>query len=241
MRDTLDMTTLIFAALAIFVLWKLWSVLGARTGNEKPPFNPFAKLGGKPGAVEGPPNVGSNVVQLPGAVAPANRVQNDNGGDRWKGFAEPGSKIWAGLDDIAQADTKFVVSPFLEGAKKAYEMIVLAFAAGDRKTLKNLLSNDVYDSFALAISAREERGEKVETTFVSLEKALIDEAQYKIPLAQMTIRFFAKLISVTRASDGSIVDGSADKIVDMVDVWTFSRDVSASDPNWKLIATETGH
>ncbi|MFM9974972.1 MAG: Tim44/TimA family putative adaptor protein [Beijerinckiaceae bacterium] len=237
MRDNFDATTIIFAAMAVFVLWKLWSVLGARTGNERPPYNPFAK--GEPEPEAG--GAAGNVVRLPGAAPSAAPGQNDNSADRLAGVAEPGSKVWEGLDAIAKADSSFMAASFVDGAKKAYEIIVLAFASGDRKTLKGLLAKDVFDSFSAAISTRESRNERVETTFVSLDKAVAEEAVYKAPAAQITIRFLAKLITVTRGSDGAIIDGAPDKVADMIDIWTFARDVNNRDPNWKLIATETGH
>lgn len=240
MRDPFDMTTIILAALAIFVLWKLWSVLGSRSGTEKPPSNPFAKA--VPKSDQGPdaPNAASNVIRLPGATLAAHPARNDNDEERWKGFCEPGSAVWAGLDSIAAADADFAVPLFLKGAKSAYEIIVAAFAAGDQKTLKNLLAKEVFDSFSAAIRAREQRGETVATTFVSLDKAILEHVQFKAPMAQISVRFQAKLISVTRASDGTIVDGNAESMVDMVDIWTFARDIGSRDPNWRLIATETG-
>ena len=237
MSDTFDMTTLVFAALAIFVLWKLWSVLGARTGSERPPHNPFAPP--KPKVDGENVSLASNVVRLPGTSAIP--VQNDNDIDRWKGLAEQGSAVWLGLDAIANADKSFAASAFMEGAKKAYEMIVAAFATGDRKMLQTLLSKEVFDSFSSAIADRESKGEKVETTFVSLDKTVIDEAHFKSPMAQVTVRFFSKLITVTRSREGEIIEGSSDKIVEMNDIWTFARDTASRDPNWKLIATETGH
>ncbi len=241
MRESFDVTTLVLVGLAVFVLWKLWSVLGARTGNEKPPYDPFAKSIAKQEASGDPLPLPGNVVQLPGVGEETSLNQNDNNAERWKAFAEPGSRVWMGLDEIAKADPGFVASSFLSGAKKAYELIVTAFAAGDRKGLKNLLVKDVYDSFFSALAARESRGEKVEMTFVSLDDAKIEDAQFRIPMAQISVRFLAKLISATRSKDGTIIDGSADKIVDMVDIWTFARDIGSRDPNWKLIATETGH
>lgn len=241
MRDNFDITTVIFAALAIFVLWKLWSVLGSRTGSERPPYNPFAKA--EPKVVVDTPSAASdsNVVRLPGALPATAAVGNDNDVERWKGLAEPGSSVWQGLDAIARADPSFAAVTFIAGAKKAYEMIVMAFAAGDRKTLGSLLSKEVYDSFQAAIASREANGEKVETTFVSLDKVTIEEAQLKKPMSQLTVRFLSKLINVTRNASGAIVDGNAEKIVDMIDIWTFARDTTSRDPNWKLIATETGH
>ncbi|MBV8564360.1 MAG: Tim44 domain-containing protein [Methylobacteriaceae bacterium] len=249
MRDSLDITTIIFAVLAIIVIWKLRSVLGTRTGAERPrdPFQARTKTIDGSAEKPYPKSDEGNVIRLPGAandpgppVAAAGADQAADP-DRWKGFAEPDSKVWAGLDAIRAADPGFQAQSFLAGAKAAYEMIVTAFAAGDRKALRSLLARDVFDSFAGAITEREGRGEKVETTFVSMEKATLEEAQLRASSAQISVRFLSKLITATRDKAGTIVDGSPDKVVDMVDIWTFARDVASRDPNWKLVATESGH
>jgi len=228
-RDPLDVVTTLFALLAIVLLWKVRSVLGTRTGAERPPFNPFSKA---PAAART-----DNVVALPGPGNMRRRAEADP--ERWKDIAEPRAN--EGLDAIAAADAAFSGAGFLEGAKAAYEMIVNAFAAGDRKALRDLLAKDVFDSFAGAIADRESRGEVVSSTFVSIDRAMIDEAQLKGPQAQITVRFLSKLITATRNKAGLVVEGNADKVVDMVDVWTFARETKARDPNWRLVATETGH
>ena len=115
-----------------------------------------------------------------------------------------------------------------------------AFAEGDRRSLKNLLSREVYDGFEAAIAEREQRGETTETRFVSLDQADIVSAELRGRNAQITIRFVSKLVSVTRDRNGDVVDGSPDRVTDVTDVWTFARDVSSRDPNWKLVATEAG-
>src|SRR5665213_2942076 len=140
----------------------------------------------------------------------------------------------------AGADGNFDHKHFLAGARAAYEMIVNAFAEGDRRTLKNLLSREVYDGFEAAITEREKRGETVESRFVSIDNAEITAAELRGRTAQLTVRFQSKLVSVTRDKDGNAIDGSADKVTDVTDVWTFARDLSSRDPNWKLVATEAG-
>ncbi len=120
-------------------------------------------------------------------------------------------------------------------------MIVGAFAAGDRKALKGLLSRDVYDGFEAAIRDREAKGETVENKFVSLDTADIIGAELRNNTAQVTVRFVSQLISATRDKAGNVIDGSPDKVTEVTDVWTFARDVTARDPNWKLVATEAGH
>jgi len=134
----------------------------------------------------------------------------------------------------------FDAQHFLTGARSAYEMIVNAYAEGDRRALKNLLSREVYDGFEAAMSEREKRGETVESRFVSIESAEIAAAEMRGRNAQVTVRFHSKLISATRDKNGNVIDGSAERVSDVTDVWTFARDVSARDPNWKLIATEAG-
>jgi predicted lipid-binding transport protein (Tim44 family) len=160
--------------------------------------------------------------------------------DRWKGIAEAGSRIAQGLDEIARAEPQFDGPVFIEGSKAAYEMIVTAFAQGDRKILKDLLSRDVYDGFERAIVERDKRGEKVETTFVSIDKAEITGVEVRGSSAQVMVRFLSKLITATRDASGAVVDGSPEAVVDVTDVWTFARTLGSRDPNWQLVATEAG-
>jgi predicted lipid-binding transport protein (Tim44 family) len=239
-----DIYTIIFLALAVFIFLRLRSVLGQRTGRERPPYDPFSardtvRGGPKDGVKEGGKD---NVVNLPGRSAetldkPSVPVEPS---DRWKGITEAGSSLAANLDAISTADTTFDAKHFLTGARAAYEMVVLAFAEGDRRTLKNLLSREVFEGFDAAVSERETKGEKVETRFVSIDTADILTAEQRAKSAQITVRFVSKLISATRDSAGAVIDGSPDKVTEVTDVWTFARDVSSRDPNWKLIATEAG-
>ena len=237
MQDNFDISTIIFAVLAIFVLIKLRSVLGTRTGEERPPYDPF-KRRADDGAMPGGASQG-NVIRLPGAApADANRAPATPEA-RFGKLADAGA--FAGLEAITAADSTFDAGGFQNGARSAYEMIVTAFARGDRDGLRGLLAPDVFDSFAAAISAREAQGETVETTFVSIDGATIADAHLREGTAQITVRFASKLITLTRDRAGAVIDGGADKIMDVVDVWTFARDVKAKDPNWRLVATEAAH
>ncbi len=240
MQDSFDITTLIFIVLAIFVVWRLRSVLGQKTGSEQPPLDPISRR-------DPPlrPNTASadqdNVVRLPGANGARPTIDaTATAAERWKGFAEPGTAMARALDEIARAEPSFDAASFIEGAQSAYEMIVSAFAQGDRKTLKDLLSREVYEGFERAITEREQRGEKVETTFVSVDKAEITGAEVQSKTAQLSLRFLSKLITVTRDAADHVVDGSPDTVVDVTDVWTFERVLGSRDPNWKLVATEAG-
>jgi predicted lipid-binding transport protein (Tim44 family) len=235
MTDVFDIYTIIFLALAVFIFLRLRSVLGQRTGRERPPYDPFT--------AREPVRPAENVVALPNrkpeATAQAAPASTE-AIDRWKGVAAAGSPVAAGLDAIAAAAPDFDVKHFLTGARAAYEMIVNAYAEGDRRTLKNLLSREVYDGFEAAINEREKRGDTVESRFVSIDNAEITAAEVRGRNIQATVRFQSKLVSVTRDKDGNVIDGNADKVTDVNDVWTFARDVTSRDPNWKLVATEAG-
>jgi len=233
-----DLYTIIFLALAVFIFVRLRSVLGSRTGRERPPYDPFSA----PDPAAKPATSRDKVVPLPGRTAPAPLREGEVAqapGERWAGIAEPGSAVAVGLDAIAAQDREFDVGHFLAGAKAAYEMIVTAFAEGDTKALKNLLAKDVYDGFAAAIAERESRGEKMETRFVAIEKTELAGAELKGKTAQVTVRFVSQLVSVTRNRAGETVDGSPDSVTDVTDLWTFAREIGARDPNWKLVATES--
>ncbi|MFD1333754.1 Tim44/TimA family putative adaptor protein, partial [Methylopila musalis] len=158
--------------------------------------------------------------------------------DRWKGLAAPDSAVARGLDQIVAAEPDFDPRQFQAGARAAYEMIVTAFASGDRKTLKPLLAKEVFDGFDAAISAREARGETVESRFVAIEKAELTAVEVVGRSAQLTVRFVSQVISATRDRAGQVIDGSPTEIADLVDVWTFARELNARDPNWRLVATE---
>jgi predicted lipid-binding transport protein (Tim44 family) len=232
--DTFDPSIIVFAALAVFVIWKLWSILGVRTDRETP----------APDRLRSFRRTGSfGVTQLPGAspVQGSGEAAREPAIDRWKDLAEPDGKTWAGLDAIAASDPSFSGRTFLDGARKAYEMIVVAFAKGDRDTLHNLLSQEVYESFTREIDAREKRGEKAETALVSIDEATIQDAESNPRSNRLTVRFVSKLISARRNKAGEIIDGSLDNAAKIVDLWTFARNPNSRDPNWKLVATETGH
>src|SRR5690606_30773932 len=113
-----------------------------------------------------------------------------------------------------------------------------AYADGDRRTLKNLLSREVHDGFVAAIADRESRNEKIQSSFVGIDKAEIVNAEMKGSEAHVTLRIVSELISATRNADGEVIDGDPEKVAEVKDVWTFARDTRSRDPNWKLVATE---
>jgi predicted lipid-binding transport protein (Tim44 family) len=228
-----DIYTIIILALAVFIFLRLRSVLGQRTGRERPPYSARDAVRTSPS---------EKVVPLPSRATEPSAQPKDvpEVPERWKGVAEPGSPASAGLDSIIAADKNFDVKHFLAGARAAYEMIVAAYAQVDRRTLKGLLSREVYEGFEAAIRERESRGETVESRFVSIENADVAGADLRSRIAQITVRFVSQIVSVTRDRSGAVIEGSPDKVADVTDVWTFARDLSSRDPNWKLVATEAG-
>jgi predicted lipid-binding transport protein (Tim44 family) len=247
MQDVSEYWLILYAAIAVVIFVKLRSVLGQRTGRERPPYDPYsARDTARPSpnnANNDRASTNDNVVSLPGRAAEAAPKPAEPAApaaDRWSGLAPAGSPIAAALDAIAREDKSFDGKHFIAGARAAYEMIVTAYAEGDRRTLKNLLSRDVYDGFEAAIRDREAKGETSESRFVSIDKSDITEAELRGRTAQVTIRFVSQLVSVTRDRNAAVIDGNPDKVTDVTDVWTFARDLSSRDPNWKLVATEAG-
>ena len=238
MFESLDATTVVFLALAVFVVLRLRAVLGQRPQRDPPPRNRPASTPLRRDAVGQPGNV---IPLSPAANDRNSRPEAAASPDRWKGIAEPGSHLAQGLDAIDATSGGFDPAGFISGARGAYEITVTSFAKGDRKKLRDLLSPEVLEGFSKAIADRETRGEKVDMTLVSIDDAKIVDAQVKDLIGQVTVRFLSKLITATRDRNGNVVDGSADKVVDVTDVWTFSRDTRSSDPNWQLVATETTH
>ena len=231
----MDIYTIIFLALAVFIFLRLRNVLGQRTGSERPPYDRAAARDAlNDGSVVPMPTPARD---QPAALAPG--VEPIGSPDRWKTLALPGSALAAGLDSIAAQDTTFDPQHFISGARGAYEMIVLAFANGDRRALRDLLSPEVYESFETVIKDRETHEQKTETRFVSIDKADLVGAEVRDRSAQLTVKFVSQMISVTRDKAGAVVDGNPEKVTDITDVWTFARDIASRDPNWKLVHTES--
>ncbi len=229
MSGFFDVYSIIFLVIAVVIFMRLGSVLGRRTGNE-PTFDQRVKS----------PPAGArndNVVSLPpraGGPQPPSASELEP----LSRYATPGTPLHDTLVSLAKSAPGFDPEHFLTGAKAAYEMIVTAFAAGDRATLKNLLAPDVYDGFVSAISERERQGHKSELTFVGIEDAKFSGAEFDGRTARIWLRFVSELISSTRDKDGNVVVGDATEVHTIRYIWTFARDVSSRDPNWKLVATE---
>ncbi|MGO9392642.1 Tim44/TimA family putative adaptor protein [Rhodoblastus sp.] len=209
----LDPAMIIFAFLALFVLWRLRSVLGERSGFENK-------------RNDGPAPFPAAPPQPSGA--------ND---ERWADFAERGSQAWTGLDDIARAQPGFAPRPFLDGASSAYEMVVQAFSRGDEAALHSLTSDEVFASFKGALEERSRSGETLETTFVGFNSVKIVEARVERGSGLIAVRFDSQFITVTHDKNGAVIEGDPTRPSNIVDVWTFARRNDASGPNWTLVAT----
>lgn len=232
MNGFFDFYTILFLVLAVVIFLRLRNVLGRRTGSERPPFDPYSapKSNGA--------GAGDKVVNLPQRSEETRFPQADRPAEDWGDIAAPGSNLAKGLSEVHRADPDFSPQQFLEGARPAYEMIVTAFAEGDRQALKSLLSRDVYEGFVSAIAEREARGETMSTNFVGIDKADITDATMRRRNAHVTVRFVSQLVSVTRDKNDNVIQGDPKHVTEVVDIWTFARDVGARDPNWKLVATE---
>jgi predicted lipid-binding transport protein (Tim44 family) len=244
MSEAFDIYTLLFLVLAVVIFLRLRNVLGRRTGNERPPYDPYATPESKrPGG----PKTNEPVVALPRgragrAPVPETSVPSIEDIEAKLGSHAPkDSPLRESLTALLRADPGFDPAHFLDGAKAAYEMIVMAFADGDEAVLKQLLGSDVYDGFHAAIRERESKGEKVESTLVGINKTDIIEAEVKGRMAYVTVKFVSELISVTRDADGEAVEGDPKTVREVTDIWTFARETDSKNPNWKLVATEAAN
>jgi predicted lipid-binding transport protein (Tim44 family) len=238
------MDLIIFAALAVFLGWKLYTVLGRRTGNERS-IDPFAT---KPGsAPNGTPNSDS-VTRLPRAEAPVNEDapprEERNVLPREQRQLEAVIKdspesARKGLEAIRAADPEFDAVSFLAGSKIAFEMILSAFAAGDANGLKPLLAPEVMQQFGSSISERLRRKETLKTTLVGIIGLELLDAEMKGPDARIKVKFVSQQVNVTQDTESRIIDGHPNEVATITDIWTFSRPVTARDPNWVLIGTES--
>jgi predicted lipid-binding transport protein (Tim44 family) len=211
----------LFAMVALFLVLRLRSVLGRRTGNEQRR-DPF---------VQRPAAAADKVVTLPPRPGVVARAPVPAGA---------GNTTAAGLARIRSADPGFDPDQFLQGARGAFEMIVAAFAEGDKAQLRPLLSDEVYGRFAAAIDERNAAGEILETRILRLKTAEIVGAVLNGRTAQVTVELVSDQINVLRAHDGSIVDGHPENPTEKTDFWTFARDTRSADPNWVLVATGSG-
>jgi predicted lipid-binding transport protein (Tim44 family) len=210
---------LFFAMIAAFVVLRLGSVLGRRTGHERRRQSPAE-------------------ASAPDRVVPLRRPKGEPEAEETAGVADAGDRaLKAGLTEIRLADPRFDLDHFLEGARAAFEMILGAFARGDKDTLRMLLAPDVYERFAQDIDRRIEAGHSLTVEVVAIRRAEVVEAGMRGRHARIAVRFVSEQITATRDADRHLIDGNPSKIVEVEDLWTFERDVRSSDPNWQLVET----
>ncbi|HEY3637734.1 MAG TPA: Tim44/TimA family putative adaptor protein [Rhizomicrobium sp.] len=220
MGDSQLLGILLIAMIAGVILFRLYTVLGRRTGNEREPQERFRPFGGAPSGSS------DKVVALP---------------DRSAAVADrPTAPADKGLVDVKLADRSFETEHFLDGARQAYEMIVTAFAARDRNALKPLLSDEVYAAFDSVMHGHEDRNETVRYAFEGFRSVQITHAEMKGRFADVTVEFAARFVSSTIDASGTVIDGDPEIVRDVIDVWTFARDTRSNDPNWVLVATSGG-
>ncbi len=213
-----------FAMVAGFILLRLRSMLGRRTGHQQKRPNPLARSQAE--------ETTDNVIPLPEPGADI-----EEGGDDFADIDD--STLAAGLAQIKLADPGFTRKALLDGAGTAFEYIIDAYAAGDATALRSLLDDDVYRPFAGAIRERADAGHALESTLVSIDESEFLEAGMNGRTAFVTVRFVSQQINVTRDTGGAIVEGDSSAAVAVIDIWTFERDTRSRDPNWKLAATRS--
>lgn len=244
--EEINLFTLVTLIVAVVAILKLRSVLGRRTGDEESRIERRREALQKSTA---PAPTSEKVVQLPrrerdepAADAAVSVAEVE---ERIKSIAGGDSTITRGLLDILKLDPSFDPEHFLRGARQAYEMIVTAFAEGNRKILRELLSPSVFESFSREIQEREARGEQIDQSFVGISKADILEAEVEKGVASITVRFVSQLITATLDKAGQPIDGDSTRVKDVTDIWTFARDISTRDArrnlNWFLDGTQSAN
>lgn len=206
---------ILFAMIAAFLVLRLRSVLGRHKDDGRPA-----------------PSADDTVVALPERAERAPRIDAPVP-------SEPLTPLDAGAAQIKAVDPRFDMREFVGGARAAFEMIVQAFAEGDRKTLKQLLNAEVYENFESAIADRETKNETLENTLIRIVTTDATEVEVEHDIASITVKIVSEQVNVTKSAAGEVVSGNPNHIAEVTDIWTFSRDLRSRDPNWKLVATRS--
>jgi predicted lipid-binding transport protein (Tim44 family) len=222
MNPAIDPLNIVLLIAAVIIFWRLKSVLGTRTGNERPSTDYTLRREAK--------------VQTPESetidVTPREQTQA-----RWTGIAEEGSPLAQSLDAIFAKFSSFDPKGFVSGAAVAYEMVLEAFAVGNKGALKDLLAPDVFKAFASIIDERAAKGETHAFQIVTVKKSKLEQASLAGNRANLGVRFAADVISVRKDRDGEVLEGDEKEIREISDFWVFERDMTSRNPNWKLVST----
>jgi predicted lipid-binding transport protein (Tim44 family) len=211
---------ILFGMIAAFLVLRLRSILGRRTGYERPPAQPYQP---PPGPTATGPVIDGHAEAQPTTSRP---------------LPDPAGPIGETLARMRTIDPDFDPGVFLDGAEKAFRIIVTAFAAGDRGTLRSLLADDTYRAFEQAITGREGAGQTQVSTIHSIHSAAIENAELRGNVASITVRFVSDQTSLTQDKDGHPITGT-DAVTEITDVWTFERDLSSRDPAWRLVSARS--
>jgi predicted lipid-binding transport protein (Tim44 family) len=216
---------ILFGMVAAFLVLRLRSVLGRRTGNERR--RDLYLRGPAPTGDNAAPDKVVTLGQRPSAAALA-------------AAPPPANTVAGGIAEITAVDPGFEAPAFIDGARGAFDIILAAFAKGDKQALRPLLSDETYRSFSTAIDERDAAGETLETRVAKIKDIDLVEAGMDGRAARVTVKLVSDQVNVLRAHDGSVVDGDPQNLIEKTDYWTFTRDTRSSDPNWLLVATGSG-
>lgn len=217
---------IIIALIAGFILLRLRSVLGQKTGNDSQSI--FKK----------PDIAAEKVINLSGkALKPQLKEEEDKEiSDEYFDDIKD-EKIAKTLKAIKDKDEHFSATEFLKGAEMAFEMVFDGFAKGDKDPLKMLLSNDLYKQFESEVEARKDQDSKADSTLVSVSAEDIISAKIQKNKVQIGVTFKSEQINIVRDKDDKIIEGNPSDVSVMQDEWVFERDISSKNPNWKIIDT----
>ncbi|AQX19129.1 putative lipid-binding transport protein, Tim44 family [Bartonella sp. A1379B] len=224
-----DIVLIIALIIVVVVFVQLRNVLGKRIGFEKPPFDSYSGYTKKPVEVE----KNDKIVSLPDQSS-----SQKSDFSEIDAIASEGSKLNSGLRSIRQFDPSFSPQFFVNGVQIVHEIIMTAFAQGDRNQLKEHLSSDVFESFCEAIELREKNNERIQFTFVGISKIEFIAAEMQKEEAFLTVRIVSEIISATYNEQEECIEGNPEAIIEIRDIWTFVRNITSKNPNWKLFATE---
>lgn len=207
---------LIFAAIALFLIFRLRSILGNRDGFEqkRPERSAF-----------------DSTVQ----------TENDNSAPKKIVPLRANNPLanGEGLEAVRRADSSFKDDEFMQGAASAFSFILQAFADGDLATLRRLLAFELYEEFASSVHTRNKEGDQLAITVHAIDDVQLIDATVKDFIASVTVKFVSQQSRVVKDKDGQVIEDESEEQATITDIWIFERDTQLNDPNWKLVETQT--
>ena len=205
---------IIFAVIAVLLVLRLRSVLGQRTGYEQPQDETRANR--------------------------FDETQNDNEPIQLHPKAKGDAPVTLhGLDALRQMDRSFNEKQFIDGASAAFEMILTAYAEGDLAQLKRLLGYDLLQSFTASVQARTAAKETLVITLDDIREVSILNISVIDQLASITVHFHSVQTRIAKDENDEVIESDDSGAREFTDIWTFERDLTLADPNWKLVETES--